>query len=74
MRIGHRMAKVAAYVTAHPGRPMRAAAHWVNPSPNPSRCEGHGYNPVHRALAAGLIVGRPGPRGSTLLYPAEVVP
>lgn len=66
-RIGPRMRDVAAYVAAYPGLAMLASARYVAPH---GTGIGYGYRTVHRALAAGLVIGVPGPRGSTRLYPA----
>lgn len=71
MRIGPKMQMVADFVARNPGLAMRAAAHHVNPSPSPDRCESYGYDVVHRAIDAGLVTTAPGPRGSTLLFPVS---
>lgn len=65
-RVGPTMAAVVAYVSMYPGRAMLRAARWAGPRGSAK----FGYRSVHRCLAARLIIGVPGPRGSTLLYPA----
>ena len=74
IRIGPKMHDVVSYVRANPGRAMyHAAAHVApcgRPGGRPGICK-YGYRTVHRALAAGIVRGVAGPRGSTLLYPCE---
>lgn len=74
-RIGHAMAAVAAYVASNEGCVMRAAADHVNPSVGRGGNvnEALGYNVVHRAANADLIVIVPaeqmgGRRGTYVLY------
>lgn len=66
-RIGPRMKDVQWFVARNPGRAMMHAAKWVGPNGSLR----FGYGTVHRALKAGLVSAKPGPRGSTLLYPAD---
>lgn len=65
VRIGPRMRDVVSFVTRNPGLPMLAAAEHVGPHGS----RNYGYRTVHRAIDAGLVERRPGPRGSWLLYP-----
>jgi hypothetical protein len=64
------------YVIAHPGCVMREVAHAISPSPTPSRCEAYGYDPVWRAVRAGLLEVRPHPthKNWTVLYPVGHIP
>ena len=65
------MLLAADYVKNHPSCVMRDCAHFVNPHPQPSRCEKYGYSIVWRAVKAGLIDARVNPkrRGSYVLFP-----
>jgi hypothetical protein len=66
---GEAMAKVAFYVHNHPGEAMYHAARYAAPGPSHRPGVGYGYASVHRAIKHGLVIGKSGPRGSTLLYP-----
>lgn len=68
-RIGPRMSEVVAFVEANPGRAMFYAAMAVAPRRFGRVGLGYGYDSVHRAIDAGLLSTRPGPRGATLLFP-----
>jgi hypothetical protein len=65
------MAKVAYYVRNHPGEAMMHAAMYAAPGPSGRKGLQYGYASVHRAIKHDLVIGKPGPRGSTLLYPAD---
>ena len=54
-RIGPRMLEAVYFVAGHPGCAIRPCADAISPCPVPSRNNAYGYNPVHRAIDAGLI-------------------
>lgn len=71
-RVGPRMREAAAYVAANPGVAILPVAEHVGP--NGSRK--YGYATVHRAIAAGIIVGTRSRRTGryTLNVPQELAP
>ena len=60
-RIGHKMNQVANFVRANDGCMMVDAAREVGPHGSTR----YGYQAVHRAVNAGLVVCRPGKRRGT---------
>jgi hypothetical protein len=66
-RIGPQMAKAAYYVKHHPGTAILPVGEYLGFTRN----RGYGYDPVHRAIRAGLIVARAGKGNSYALYPTE---
>ncbi len=54
MKIGYQMQKAANYVANHPGCCIRDVARFLMPHCM-GRNNAYGYNPVHRAISAGLI-------------------
>jgi len=49
------MARAAEIVRNNPGCSIKFVAERISPHPTPSRNWALGYNPVHRAIDAGLI-------------------
>lgn len=72
-RIGPKMLQAVQEVAKRGGKdvPNRVVCNAVNPCPVPSRCEQYGYDIVNRAVAAGLLVRKPGKRGSLLSLPEQ---
>lgn len=68
---GSKMARVKWYVEHNPGLAMYHAAKYAAPGPSDRPGIAYGYATVHRALRAKLVIGKPGPRRSTLLYPVD---
>lgn len=68
MRIGPQMSLAVNIVRNNPGCTKKYVAERISPCPDPSRNWAYGYNPVNRAIKAGLIRaeenGRSGPYGS----------
>lgn len=62
-RIGPQMARAVAYVANHPGCAILPVARHLGFTRN----MGFGYDPVHRAIDAGLIVATRGARGAYVL-------
>lgn len=55
-RIGHRMQSAVDYVAAHPGCPIIDVARAITPlQDRPYGNWAYGYNPVHRAIHAGIL-------------------
>lgn len=54
MRIGPRMAEAAAFVARNPGCCILDVGRWLNPR-TIGKNNAYAYNPVHRAIKAGLI-------------------
>jgi len=54
-RIGPQMSRAVAIVAANPGCSKRFVAMRISPHPIPSRNWALGYEPVNRAIRAGLI-------------------
>ena len=63
-RIGKRMSEVRFFVKNNPGLAMIHAARYVGPNGSLN----YGYRTVHRAIDAGIVHQRSGPRGSWLLF------
>ncbi len=63
-RIGRAMARAVAYVETHPGCVMRDAARAVHVGAY-GRNNALGYDPIHRAIRAGVLTRAPGPRRGT---------
>lgn len=55
MKIGHRMQQAIEYVKTHPNCCKKHVAEWITPCRRPEQNWAYGYNPVNRAIAAGLI-------------------
>ena len=71
-RIGHRMAAVVEIVKANPGCCKKFVAERISPCSNPARNWAYGYEPVNRAIEAGLIIATitvPGYRYSLVVAP-----
>lgn len=60
MRIGPKMALAVALVEQTPGKVMYYYAKQIHPACRNGRDNSLGYNPIHRAVKAGLIVKREG--------------
>lgn len=54
-RIGRQMARAAALVASTPGCPKISVARQISPCPVPSGNWSYGYEPINRAIRAGLI-------------------
>lgn len=54
-RIGPQMSRAVAIVAANPGCTKRFVAERITPHPIPSKNWALGYDPVNRAIKAGLI-------------------
>ena len=65
IRIGAQMARAVAYVAANPGCCIRDVANRLHIAAERGTNNALGYNPVHRAIKAGLIVARSGRRNGT---------
>ena len=59
-RVGPKMALAAALVEQTPGRKMYFYAKQIHPACRNGRDNSLGYDPIHRAIRAGLIVLRDG--------------
>jgi len=57
-RIGKQMARAAEIVKTNPGCCIKFVAERISPCPEPSRNWAYGYEPVNRAIEAGLILAR----------------
>lgn len=62
--IGRAMARAIAYVERHPGCVMRDAARAVHIGAR-GKNNALGYDPIHRAIRAGVLTRAPGPRRGT---------
>ncbi len=67
-RIGHQMARATAIVTSEPGVVMYSVAKRLHRCCANGKNNAYGYDPVHRAIKAGLIVRRNG-----RLFPVESI-
>lgn len=65
MRVGRQMAKAAYYVKNHPGCAILPVSEYLGFTRN----RGCGYDPVHRAINAGLIIAKRGKGNSYALFP-----
>lgn len=55
MRKGRQMMRAVAVVKSHPGCSKKYVAEVISPCPQPNKNWALGYNPVNRAIQAGLI-------------------
>ena len=69
-RIGPQMQAAVSYVAANPGCAILPVAKSLHIGARRGTNNACGYNPVHRAIKAGLIRAERGPRGSYALYVA----
>lgn len=70
-RIGPQMSAAVAYVSRNPGTPIMPIGEYLGFTRN----RGLGYDPVHRAIRAGLLVNVPGQgkRSAYALYTPEQI-
>jgi hypothetical protein len=67
-RIGPQMERACFIVGNQEGCSIKCVAEQISPHPVPSRNWALGYEPVNRAIAAGLIEARRGKRNAYALY------
>jgi len=71
-RIGPQMAYAASIVARNPGCNMNFVAKRLHVGASSGKNCALGYNPVHRAIKAGLIVAKPGKdKRCYALFPGE---
>lgn len=58
--IGPKMAEAVRIVRENPGCTKKFVAERISPCPRPSQNWAYGYDPINRAIRAGLIVGYAG--------------
>ena len=71
MRIGPQMEYAARIVSNNPGCTMRFVAERLHIGAATGRNNALGYNPVHRAINAGLIIAEKGKGNAYALYPPK---
>lgn len=69
-RIGPRMQAAVEFVRANPGCPIKPVAEHITPCPRADMDWSCGYEPVHRAIRAGLIRAGSGKGNAYALYAA----
>ncbi len=67
-RIGHQMQSAVAFVTANPGCAILPVAKHLHVGARRGTNNALGYNPVHRAIKAGLIRAERNARGCYALF------
>lgn len=72
-RIGPQMKAAVHFVTQNPGCAILPVAKYLHIGARSGRNNACGYNPVHRAIAAGLIRAEAGEHGAYRLYVVEAV-
>lgn len=70
-RLGRQMLRAAAIVASNPGCAKIDVARRISPHPIPQKNWALGYNPVNRAICAGLIRAERNGNGVYRLYAAE---
>ena len=68
MRIGYQMQNAVDLVRDNPGCSKKFVAERISPCPVPSRNWALGYEPINRAIKAGLITYQAGKGNSYALY------
>lgn len=70
-RIGSKMSLAVSVVAANPGCSIKFVAERISPCPVASRNWAYGYEPVNRAIRAGLILAGKGKGNAYSLTVAE---
>lgn len=67
MRIGPKMMRAVEIVGRNPGCSKKFVAEQITPCPVPSKNWAYGYEPINRAIDAGLITAKKGANGTYIL-------